>query len=297
MERAFVLDPLKDLNGSYLKAARNHPQHSPLWIGILNITPDSFSDGGQWEDLSSITQRLDTWDEAGVPIVDVGAESTRPGANPISPEEEWRRLEPVLHLLYDRYSHLPLKPWISIDTRNSETAKQAIELGADIINDVGGLSTPGMLKVLQNSDVQYVLMHSLGIPANPSKTLAAETDPLLALLKWFEEKLNLLSSAGVSTDRIILDPGIGFGKTALQSLEILRNLKRLFDLPHRLLVGHSRKSFLGFLNPGSPDSRDLETIGASLQLAGQGVDLIRVHDPVSHLRAVRAWNSLNRSGP
>lgn len=297
MERAFVLDPLKDLNASYVRVARAHPQHSPLWMAVLNITPDSFSDGGQWNELSSISHRLDEWDAMGVPILDIGAESTRPGATPVSPREEWSRLEPVLRLLRDRYAHSLLKPLISVDTRYCETAAQAIELGVDIINDVGGLSEPAMLDVLKHSQVQYVLMHSLSIPADPTRTLTTERDPMPEIIKWFEEKLMLLSEAGVSPDRVLLDPGVGFGKTALQSLEILRNIDRLLALPYRVMVGHSRKSFLSTFGVSKQADRDLETIGASLQLAGQGVDVIRVHDPVSHIRAARAWNHLNKSAP
>lgn len=294
--RAFVLDPLKDLDSRFIADARRHAQHAPLWMGVLNITPDSFSDGGQCNSLSAVLQRLDVWDAAGVPILDVGAESTRPGAVLLSPEEEWQRLEPVLSALRERYAGRILKPLISVDTRYGVTAARAIELGADIINDVSGLSDSAMLAVLRSSEAQYVLMHSVSIPANPAKTLDAHKDPMPELLDWFQNKLKMFEAAGISTDRLILDPGIGFGKTALQSIEIMRQMDQFLKLPCRVLVGHSRKSFLSVLGVTSPADRDLETVGASLQLAGQGVDILRVHEPVMHMRAAQAWNHLNKSG-
>ena len=307
LERAFVLDPLKDLDPTLLlpigegavalTASRRQPQHAPLWMGILNITPDSFSDGGSYGDPGSLEKRLDEWDAHFVGVLDVGAESTRPGARPVEHDEEWQRLAPALRSLQERYKNCALRPLISVDTRCAKTAARALEYGVDIINDVSGLADTEMIDVLRGSEAQYVLMHSLSVPAEPTKTLPKDIDPIAELLHWFKEKTAILEAAGISKSRILLDPGIGFGKTSLQSLEILRGFDKLTALPYRLLAGHSRKSFLNPFTPYPAQNRDLESAGVSINLVSKGVDVIRVHDPVTHIRTFRAWNHVNRSQP
>jgi dihydropteroate synthase len=264
-------------------------------MGIINATPDSFSSREATYSLESLEKTLDEWDSHSVSIIDVGAESTRPGAHAVAPDEEWSRLEPVLRLIHQRYRGRVLRPRLSLDTRHARTASRALELGIDIVNDVSGLHDPEMIEILRQSQVSYILMHNLGVPANPQIHLPQDKDPVKELSGWFSEKIALLESAGVALDRIIIDPGIGFGKTALQSLEILRNLQRLGELPFRLLVGHSRKSFLSPFAANSASDRDLESVGVSIHLVNQGVDILRVHNPVPHIRALRAWNHLNRS--
>jgi 2-amino-4-hydroxy-6-hydroxymethyldihydropteridine diphosphokinase/dihydropteroate synthase len=309
MERAFVLDPLKDLDPSKsrLLSARQHPQHSPLWMGVLNVTPDSFSNEGllRSSELTSwrerLSRQLDSWDDHFVAIIDVGAESTRPGATPVSSHEEWSRLEPILIFLKERYHSRLIRPLISLDTRFAETAQKALETASiDIINDVSGLSDPRMLELLLNTryqHVQYVLMHSLSVPADTQTTLINDCDPVAELLQWFEGKISDLQKSGVDSSRILIDPGIGFGKTAIQSLEILRNIDRFTRLPYRVLVGHSRKSFLNPWTKLPAEKRDLESIGVSLSLAARGVDVLRVHEPTQHIRAFRAGNHIHRNSP
>jgi 2-amino-4-hydroxy-6-hydroxymethyldihydropteridine diphosphokinase/dihydropteroate synthase len=292
-ERAFVLDPLKDLKPDYLSAAKSHPQHAPIWMGIMNITPDSFSDGGYWRMTPDFHERLDKWDTYSVGIIDVGGESTRPRATPVSAKEEWRRISPILSELQDRYSGRTLKPLVSVDTRHVSVAKQSIDLGVNIINDVSGLIDPEMIAVLKNSDAHYVLMHSLSVPSNTDQLLPEGCDPVMELMTWFQRKTAFLESSGISRERIIIDPGIGFGKTPLQSIEILRNLEKFKALDYRLLVGHSRKSFLCPLNAIPAEERDHESIGVSLNLTKKGADILRVHNPVSHIRSFHAWNHLN----
>ncbi len=291
--RAFVLDPLKDLEPRYMQMARLHPQHSPLWMGILNVTPDSFSDGGKFLDLREIDRYL-VEIENHVGVIDVGAESTRPGATSLTAEEEWTRLEGVLKHLQKRYFNRLLKPLISVDTRHSEVAKAALELGVDMINDVSGFSDLRMGDVLKKNPCQYVLMHSLCVPADPQLVLPAETPTIDQIVCWFKIKLKKLEEHGIFSERVILDPGIGFGKTGLQSLEILRNIKALNVFPCRVLVGHSRKSLIKDFSPVSVLERDVESIGMSLNLAQKGVDLLRVHNPMAHIRAFRASNHLNQ---
>ena len=290
-ERAFVLDPLKDLDPSpeLLARARRHPRHAPVWMAILNVTPDSFSDGGRFRAPADLEAHLDAIEPC-AGMVDVGAESTRPGARMLSWEEEWARLEPVLARLRARAAGRMLAPRVSVDTRHAESARRALAAGATIVNDVSGAGEPALLDAVATAGADYVLMHSLTIPADPKRTLARDADVMAELLAWFEGKLAALAAAGIPPARTILDPGIGFGKTSVQSEAILRNLDALAAFPCRILVGHSRKSFLRAISPVPAAERDLESIGVSLRLPGRGADILRVHDPVAHHRAYMGWS-------
>jgi 2-amino-4-hydroxy-6-hydroxymethyldihydropteridine diphosphokinase / dihydropteroate synthase len=301
-DRSFVLDPLKDLSpnlripkkeGTILNRARSLPEHSPLWMGILNITPDSFSDGGKLDDLKDFEAKVSDFEEAGVQIFDLGAESTRPGAEPVPPDEEWRRLKPKLEYLKEKFHGKIFRPQISIDTRSAIVAEKAIEAGADWINDVSGLADPAMLSILKRSTCCYVLTHSLSVPPNKNLTLPNDCDPVATIKQWALAKFEILETSGVHLDRIVFDPGIGFGKTSHQSLTILRRLEELVSLPVRLLIGHSRKSFMNVWDRHSSQERDWESVGISLSLVTQGVDVLRVHEPSFHVRAHRAWAEVN----
>ncbi len=293
MKRAFVLDPLKDLrprlklyenSPSVLQLARTHPQHSPVFMAILNITPDSFSDGGDFDRLENIENYLDDVDKY-VGILDIGAESTRPGAKPLTWQEEWTRLKPVLELLTHRYQNHGLRPKLSVDTRHTEVAVRALEYKVDIINDVSGLADEGMKELLKKSECDYVLMHSLSIPADKNITLPEGTRASDVLHTWFQERLRELELLGIDLNRIIIDPGIGFGKTADQSLELLANFKKFWDLETRILIGHSRKSFLNKISSPNFKERDFESVGLSVKLGLEGADILRVHNPLAHAKA------------
>jgi len=303
--RQFVLGPLKHLcpslkipgsNNSMLDHSRELSDQVPLWMGILNLTSDSFSDGGQLFDQNRLESRVALFESEFTPIYDLGGESTRPGATPVSAKLEWERLQPALRFLNERWRKDFFRPWISVDTYRAETARKSIEIGADIINDVSGLSDPDMIPWLAESACQYVLMHSLGVPASPSHTLSCK-DPVLAVKEWAVEKLTVLEAAGISMDRILFDPGVGFGKTAAQSLAIIQRIDEFFELPVRILVGHSRKSFLCGHVQRAPNDRDLETLGVSLRLADRGVDVLRVHEPHAHSRAHFKFQEANRVLP
>ena len=181
-KRAFVLDPLKDILPSFIPKARKHKHHAPLWMAIVNLTPDSFSDGGQFTDDASVSETFKTYENKGVHIIDLGAESTRPGAAPLSSEEELTRLNPVLNRIPEFSGDL--KPLFSIDTRHVKTAEVALKQGVHIINDVSGLNDPKMLSLLKNSKVAYVLTHSLDVPVNLKNTL--KEDPLKILTDLVE---------------------------------------------------------------------------------------------------------------
>jgi 2-amino-4-hydroxy-6-hydroxymethyldihydropteridine diphosphokinase / dihydropteroate synthase len=298
-ERAFVLTPLAALEPrltipgegprTVLDHARAGEHHLPLWMGIINLTPDSFSDGGELVDDAAVEARVAKLVGDGAEIIDLGAESTRPGAAPLTVDEEWARLEPALGRLVDRYSGSLLRPRLSVDTYHVETARRALALGADIVNDVSGLTTQAMIGLAATSGAEFVAMHNLGVPADKARTLPADQDPTTAVERWLEERLREWERAGIDASRIVFDPGVGFGKNALQSLRVLRNVKRLHRFGLRLLVGHSRKSFMHHVATTDRLDRDLFTVGASLQLAAAGVDILRVHNVAAHTGAYRGW--------
>ena len=265
----------------------------PLWMGVFNITPDSFSDGGELVDWAAIESRAEQAVAAGAQILDLGAESTRPGARRISAELEWSRLAPVLERLVDKYDGQRLRPQISVDTYNVDVARRALTTGADVINDVSGLTSPEMIELAAANGADFVAMHSVSLPADPNRTLPADCDPCEALERWLDERMAVWTRAGVDLDRIIFDPGIGFGKDPLQSLKLLRGAGRFRRSGLRCLVGHSRKSFMKSFAPLDNQARDLATAGASLNLIAQGVDILRVHNVPLHTAAWLAWAHLN----
>ena len=299
-ERQFVLSALKHLSSSMpfpglnetvLQRSRSLPKPLPLLMSILNLTPDSFSEGPSPLSLENLPSRLQSLDLAQVHILDFGAESTRPGAQPILADEEWQRLEPALALTVDYFKSKYFRPQISVDTYHSSTAAQAVNAGADMINDVGGLRDPQMIEVLKGCHAQYVLMHSLTIPAQTSITMPDEK--LIESLKsWALDHLEKLEIAGISLDRILFDPGLGFGKTPAQGFALLQNLEEFLNLPVRLLIGHSRKSFLNRWGPREATDRDFETLGISMNLASRHVDVLRVHQAEHHQRALRAFQEV-----
>lgn len=293
-QRSFVLDPFKDLAPGFMVPGSHEPvvvrarrlaTHKPLVMGIVNLTPDSFSDGGENVELSVLENKFKKMRESGVAVIDLGAESTRPGAQPLTFNEEWRRLEPALKILQTHLKGTLFRPRISIDTRHAWVVERALEYGVDWINDVSGGADPRMFEILQKSSCEYVLMHSLTVPANPRVCLSPEVDPVGEVKKWLEVQSNTLAERGIEKDRIIFDPGIGFGKTAAQSVALLDRIEEFAQDPVRILVGHSRKSFLNKDPSECPRSRDAVTLKWSLELARQGVDVLRVHDFESHQRS------------
>lgn len=250
-------------------------------IGILNITPDSFSDGGIFLSNESALAHCQTLINDGADIIDVGAESTRPGAIALSADEEWKRLSPILASLIELcHQHHKL---ISLDTRHVQTARHAIALGIDWINDVSGLDQPAMLELAASSKISWVVMHHLGIPADPMITLPDKDDPLVHLLSWIQTKKQTCQQYGIDLSRVIFDPGIGFGKTAAQSIKIIQHIDQLTHLPNtQILVGHSRKSFLKNIYPDLSKIRDEETLEISKMLAENKVAFLRVHDIALH---------------
>lgn len=262
------------------------PKDRTLVMGILNVTPDSFSDGGQHKDTDSAIAAGLRMFYAGADIIDVGGESTRPGAEEVSPEEEQRRILPVIRAL------VKAGALVSVDTTHTSTAAAAIEAGAAIINDVSGLSIePGMPELVARTKVPYILTHRRG-DAGTMDSLADYDDvaaEVVAELKGVRDKLY---AAGVAPDQIIVDPGLGFAKNEAQNWELMRNIHQLQDMGHKVLIGASRKRFLGTLlsvagKAAAPEERDAATAALTAICAAKGVWAVRVHDVGSSLDAVK----------
>lgn len=262
----------------------------PEIVGILNITPDSFSDGGLFAAQGGAVSRAEELFDAGATIVDVGAESTRPSAVLISEEAEWERLEPVLEPL-TRLA-VTANRIISLDTRHESTALRALECGVRWINAVSGSASSTLVEAINRFDARLVVMHHCGLPADPVRHIPLSSDPVEEVATWAKATLAYLSTLGLSRERLILDPGIGFGKTAQQSIELLRRIGEISALGAEVLIGHSRKSFMKQFTDRPPQERDLETHSVSFFLCSSPVHYLRVHDVAGTARVLRTYAGL-----
>jgi dihydropteroate synthase len=256
--------------------------HRAAIMGVLNVTPDSFSDGGLWMEPATAVKHGLEMVEQGAVIVDVGGESTRPGADPVPEEEELRRVLPVVEGLVSEGVE-----FVSIDTRKSSVAHRAVDAGANIINDTAGEeSDRSMDAVAAETGAAIVVMHSRGTPAT-MKTLTQYEDVSADVTRFLEKRAHELVENGVARESIALDPGIGFAKTARQSATLLREVGSLVGLDYPVLVGTSRKSFIGHLL-GLPDGERLEaTIATTAWAVSRGASILRVHDVEPNVRAAR----------
>ncbi len=256
-------------------------------MGIVNVTPDSFSDGGQFDSVTAAVEYALRLAEEGADILDVGGESTRPGATPVPLEEELRRVVPVVRELA-RQSRVP----ISIDTYKAEVARQCLEAGAVIVNDISGLTFDAdMPCVCRESSCGVIVMHIQGTP----QTMQLEpqyADVVAEVCGHFSQRLDALETAGIARERIMLDPGIGFGKTAEHNLQLLSHIAELHELGRPILIGHSRKRFLKKLLGREVEERHAGTLGVSIALASQGTEILRVHDVKATRDALLAWQTV-----
>jgi len=254
----------------------------PRIVGVLNRTPDSFSDGGELDTVEAAVERAGTMVEEGADLLDVGGESTRPGAPPVGLEEELRRVLPVVERLSGRFG-VP----VSVDTRKAEVARRAVEAGAAVVNDVSGLShDPGMAAAVADAGVGLVLMHMRGTPRTMERRTGYD-DVVDDVLSELGRALSRAREAGIPDERIVLDPGLGFAKTAEQSLVLLRETARFVELGRPVLVGPSRKSFLGAVLGAPPGDRLEGTLAACVIAYAGGARLFRVHDVGPVARALR----------
>jgi len=274
-----------------LKTRDLTPTGRPLLMGILNVTPDSFSDGGQFQLVENAVARALQMEADGADIIDIGGESTRPGAEPVMLEEELRRTIPVLRELATR-----VRAPISIDTTKAEVARQALEAGAEIVNDISGLTfDPEMLEVCRLHDAGICLMHIQGTPQTMQQN-PTYVDVVQEVIDFLQQQVDRCLMAGILPERMCVDPGIGFGKTAEHNLQLLKSVSRLQrDLQRPVLIGHSRKRFLSKILGRSVDERESGTIGVSIALAEQGVDILRIHDVRSVRDAIVAWDTVRSS--
>jgi dihydropteroate synthase len=259
----------------------------PWIMGIVNVTPDSFSDGGAFLDCNlAVEQALRLVDE-GAKIIDIGGESTRPGAAPVAAGKELRRVLPVVKQLGNQSNVL-----ISIDTTKADVARAALDAGAHIVNDISGLTFDAdMPSVCAAARAGVVCMHIRGTPQTMQEDPLYE-NVVAEICRFLKDRLNDLEQQGVSREQVVIDPGIGFGKTALHNLEILANIKRFHELGRPVCVGHSRKRFLKKLLRRPVDERLFGTIGISVALALQGTEIIRVHDVAATRDAILACQTV-----
>jgi dihydropteroate synthase len=249
-------------------------------MGVVNVTPDSFSDGGLYLDPEAAIAHGRELAAAGAEILDVGGESTRPGAEPVATEEELRRVVPVVRGLGDSDCE------ISVDTSKAAVAAAALDAGASIVNDVTALrGDPEMAALCAERGATVVLMHMLGEPRTMQRD--PRYDDVVAEVKAFlAERLAAAAAAGIAEERVWLDPGIGFGKTAAHNMELLRRLGELRQVGRPLVVGTSRKSFIGKVDGSAADERLGGTIASSVLAAAEGADVLRVHDVVEVRQAL-----------
>lgn len=259
----------------------------PLLMGIVNVTPDSFSDGGRFIERDAAVVHALQLAEDGADILDIGGESTRPGSEPVGEAEELRRVVGVVERLRPQTERL-----ISIDTTKAEVARQAVAAGADIVNDISGLTfDAAMPEICADSDCGVICMHIKGTPQTMQDDPHYD-DVVSDVTTFLSDRLSELESAGIARERIAIDPGIGFGKTAQHNVDLLSNAGTLRSLGRPVLIGHSRKRFLAKVLGRPVEERTFGTIGVAIGVAAQGADMIRVHDVRETRDALLAWHAI-----
>lgn len=262
----------------------------PQVMGILNVTPDSFSDGGLFHGLDRALAQADRMAEAGATFIDVGGESTRPGATAVSTAEELERVCPVIEAIAARIDVV-----ISVDTSNPEVIRESARLGAGLINDVRALRRDGALAAAAQTGLPVCLMHMQGEPGSMQERPVYQ-DPIAEVMAFLQERIEAAEQADISRGRLILDPGFGFGKKLDHNLALLANLKPFLDTDLPLLIGVSRKSMLGAITGREVDNRLAASIAAATLAAYQGAHIVRVHDveeTVDALKIVKALKGLD----
>ncbi|MGA8892984.1 MAG: dihydropteroate synthase [Anaeromyxobacteraceae bacterium] len=260
-------------------------------VGVLNVTPDSFSDGGRYLDPGAALDHALRLASEGADLVDVGGESTRPGAPEVPVEEELRRVVPVLERLSAARFPVP----ISVDTSRPEVARAALDAGAALVNDVRGLADPELARLVARAGVPVVVMHMRGTPRD-MRERATYGDVVAEVRDELAAARDRAIRAGVAEDRIVLDPGLGFAKDAGQSLAVLARLREFLPLGRPLLVGPSRKSFIGALTGAAPEERLPGTLAAVTASVLGGATFVRVHDVAAARQAVRVAVALRATG-
>jgi dihydropteroate synthase len=260
----------------------------PLLMGIVNATPDSFSDGGRFPDPQGAVRHGISLLEAGADLLDVGGESTRPGAAPVAAEEQIRRVEPVIRALADRGAVL------SVDTRAPEVMRAALEAGARIVNDVSALAAPGALEAVAGSGASAILVHMQGAPETMQRDPHYE-DVTFEVAAYLSSRISACVAAGIAPHRLALDPGIGFGKRGAHNAQLLDEIAILHALGVPVVLGASRKGWIGALEAWPPEERLGGTLAAAMAGLDRGVQILRVHDVAQSHQVRLAWRALNHA--
>ena len=264
--------------------------NQPRVMGIVNVTPDSFSDGGQWLDERAALRHCEQLVAEGADMLDIGAESSRPGAQRLSVEDEWARLLPVLQ------EAVKLGVPVSVDTCKPEIMRAALTLGADIVNDIHALQAPGALEVLaEHGSAGLCLMHMRGDPASMQSLLDYQ-DVTAEVGRFLGERALAARHAGIAAERIVLDPGYGFAKSTEQNFQLLREQAQLCSLGYALLVGWSRKGSIGAVTGKPVGERLAGSIAAALAALAHGASILRVHDVAQTVDAVKVWRAAGAPG-
>ena len=254
-----------------------------LVMGILNITPDSFSDAGQYQHLEFALSRAEQMILDGADIIDIGGESSRPGAPPLPLQDELARVMPVLYALRDCG-----KP-LSVDTYKPEVMREAILAGADMINDINGFRAPGAIEAVQGSDCALCIMHMQSVPET-MQDRPQYGDVVREVIDFLRERVDTLTAAGIERERLCIDPGFGFGKTVEQNYALLRATRQLrSELGLPVLAGLSRKSMVGAVTGRPVEQRLAGSIGGALAAVAQGAEIVRVHDVAETVDALKVW--------
>ena len=285
-----LADAFMKFNSDYVQPLRLRKRElrfdRTLVMGILNVTPDSFSDGGSYGSTDEAVGRGIAMVEEGADIIDIGGESTRPGALPVSIEEEMSRVIPVIKGLAPS-----LKVPISIDTRHAEVARKAIELGAEIVNDVAGLSGPGMIQVLKETGAAAVVMHMRNEPGDMQSNTVYD-DIVGDIGTFLASRVESAERAGIDPSRIAIDPGIGFGKDVKGNLDIIRRLREFRSYGRPIMVGASRKAFIGKIVGGGPKERMTGSLIAASAAIMNGANIIRAHDVAETVKIARMADAI-----
>jgi len=285
LKKQIILD-LKKITSKKKNFAKLNFQKIPNIMGVLNLTPDSFSDGGKFNTKSVGAKHAIQMFKAGAKIVDVGGESTRPGSKAVNVKLEWNRLNEVLKFINKKVP-------VSLDTRKAEIMEKGIKLGVEIINDVSGLSYDShSINILKKYKTPFVIHHSKGSPENMQDKPIYKNE-LLDIYDFFEEKINFLRSIGIKHNNIIVDPGIGFGKNLKHNMNLISNISIFHTLGFPILVGNSRKRFIKEL-AGKNDTKKRigGTVASSIYLMMQGVQILRAHDVNELQQAIKVFKKL-----
>ena len=257
----------------------------PLVMGILNVTPDSFSDGGRYQGLEFAVERAELMIKDGVDIIDIGGESTRPGSPSVPVDEELRRIMPAIYAL--RELGYPL----SIDTCKPEVMREAIIAGADMINDINGFRAPGAIEAVKDRDCGLCVMHMQGTPQD-MQAQPEYVDVVADVIAFLRERIDALLAAGVARERITIDPGFGFGKSVEHNYALLRSINRMeSELGLPVLAGLSRKSMIGAVTGRSVEQRLAGSLAGALAAVAQGARIVRVHDVAETVDALKVWQA------